>query len=84
MHGRFTATGLPPTAIPPPHPRPRMRGTCGGIFDAVGRQTGSPFLMFAPVEANPHPPPAPEGGSEESEQKDQFSAARRASGWSFR
>jgi len=42
----------------------------------VGRATGSPQLVFAPLEACPHPPPAPEGGSEESKQKDQFSAAR--------
>ena len=36
-----------PTAIPPTAPPSPVRGTCGGIFNAVGRETGSPFRMLA-------------------------------------
>ena len=67
---------IEPTAIPPTAPPSPVRGTCGGIFNAVGRVTGSPFPVLA-SRSNSHPTPRPpQGGSEESEQKDQFSAAR--------
>jgi hypothetical protein len=74
--GRCPVAPVGPTAIPPTAPPSLVRGTCGGIFNAVGRQTGSPFFVLA-SRSNSHPTPRPpQGGSEESEQKDQFSAAR--------
>jgi hypothetical protein len=36
-----------PTAIPQTAPPSWVRGTCWGIFNAVGRETGSPFLVLA-------------------------------------
>ncbi len=74
--GRCSVAAVGPTAIPPTAPPSLVRGTCGGIFNAVGRVTGSPFVVLA-SRSNSHPTPRPpQGGSEESEQKDQFSAAR--------
>ena len=45
-----------PTALPPAAPPSFMRGTCGGIFDAVGRETGSSLRLRA-TPPNPHPFP---------------------------
>jgi hypothetical protein len=36
-----------PTAIPQTAPPFSVRGTCWGIFNAVGRETGSPSLVLA-------------------------------------
>lgn len=36
-----------PTAIPQTAPPSWVRGTCWGIFNAVGRETGSPFRLLA-------------------------------------
>jgi hypothetical protein len=70
--GRCPVAPVGPTAIPPTAPPSPVRGTCGGIFNAVDRETGSPFLVLA-SRSNSHPTPRPpQGGSEESEQKDQF------------
>ena len=58
---------------PPTAPPSFVRGTCGGIFEAVGRETGS--LRWAALTLkNPIPPTLrpPPGGDEESEQEDQF------------
>jgi hypothetical protein len=74
--GRCPDEPVGPTAIPQASPPSLVRGTCWGIFNAVGRMTGSPFSVLA-SRSNSHPTPRPpQGGSEESEQKDQFSAAR--------
>ena len=43
-----------PTALPPVAPPSFMRGTDGGIFNAVGRETGSSLRL--PVPAIPTPP----------------------------
>ena len=52
---------------PPRRPHPWVRGTCGGIFNAVGRETSPPFLMFA-TRLNSHPHPRrPQGRGEESQ-----------------
>ena len=74
--GRCPDEPIAPTAIPQASPPSLVRGTCWGIFNAVGRVTGSPLFVLA-SRSNSHPTPRPpQGGSEESEQKDQFSAAK--------
>ncbi len=54
-HGAARAPVVPPRS-PQLRPRQRVRGTCGGIFKAVGRETGSLLrLLRTPPIPNPFP-----------------------------
>lgn len=45
--GRCPDESVEPTAIPQASPPSLVRGTCWGIFNAVGRVTGSPLRLLA-------------------------------------
>ncbi len=85
-----------PPRSPQRRPRRITRGTCGGIFDAVGREAGSSLrLLFTQFIPHPFPTPSREGRGRAhpppARGRERGSPSRRislkelmtGSGWSF-